>query len=380
MDETIVPVKLEPLPFKAKETVFYRPELDALRFFAFLAVFISHTLPINATFYADKIHLPPLIAALVSDSVLAGAGGVVLFFMLSSYLITVLLLREHKETGTIQLMSFYKRRALRIWPLYFSFLLFCVLILPRFGLPHLPSLHLLGFTTFTENWVVVFDRFPGPVFEPLWCAAPLWSLSVEEQFYLVWPLLILAVGVGRIWMVAAVCITLAVISRALMHAAGADVIRIWESTFSHIDSIVIGALIAHHFRNGLPERSKTERVILLLAGLAFPIISRVGIPEYLRYPAVTLGCALILLATLGWKVGPSLTTNALIYLGKISFGLYVFHVAFISFWDAILPKVVFVAPISFLCSVGMAAASYRWLEMPFLRLKKRFAVVESRSL
>ena len=98
---------------------FYRPELDLLRFVAFLLVFLSHGL------WAD---LSPVTLAISK----AGVSGLALFFLLSSYLITELLLREHASTGTVHLKAFYLRRVLRIWPLYLLALLMAT-VLARFG-------------------------------------------------------------------------------------------------------------------------------------------------------------------------------------------------------------------------------------------------------
>src|ERR1700690_2343892 len=104
---------------------FYRPELDALRFFAFLAVFVYHTSPSDPPYYSAR-HIP--CAYLVAAASHAGAFGVDLFFLLSAYLITELLLRERDECGQVHLDSFYVRRILRIWPLYFLGILIAVLV------------------------------------------------------------------------------------------------------------------------------------------------------------------------------------------------------------------------------------------------------------
>ena len=95
---------------------FYQPELDGLRFYAFLGVFVCHTLPFDAAFYR-RFHLP--VPALWGAIAKSGAAGVDLFFALSAFLITSLLLREQQQTGGISLRNFYLRRILRIWPLYF---------------------------------------------------------------------------------------------------------------------------------------------------------------------------------------------------------------------------------------------------------------------
>ena len=101
---------------------YYRPELDVLRLFAFFMVFLSHVVPGDQTFFA-RAHIAPEIAALIIAASAGGAFGVDLFFALSSFLITSLLLRERKFCGNIDVPRFYVRRILRIWPLYFAFLL-----------------------------------------------------------------------------------------------------------------------------------------------------------------------------------------------------------------------------------------------------------------
>src|SRR5271157_1881088 len=95
---------------------FYRPELDCLRFFAFLGVFVHHSIPKEPSFF--RAHGLPVI---LSNFSYAGAFGVDLFFCLSAYLITKLLLREKDLTGHLNVKAFYVRRILRIWPLYFAF-------------------------------------------------------------------------------------------------------------------------------------------------------------------------------------------------------------------------------------------------------------------
>ena len=111
---------------------FYQPELDGLRFYAFLGVFVCHTLPFEASFY-HNLHLP--LPWLWGATVKAGAAGVDLFFALSAFLITSLLLKERDETGDISLKLFYARRILRIWPLYFVVIGLAVLRILRGGRP-----------------------------------------------------------------------------------------------------------------------------------------------------------------------------------------------------------------------------------------------------
>ena len=127
----------------------YYPELDTLRFFAFLMVFVHHTLPQDDALYA---RLPRVVAHLLVAFSLAGGLGVALFFCLSAFLISDLLRREAQQTGTVAIGRFYLRRTLRIWPLYFAFLLLAQLVLPRFT--HLPTLgrYAVPYFLFAGNW------------------------------------------------------------------------------------------------------------------------------------------------------------------------------------------------------------------------------------
>jgi peptidoglycan/LPS O-acetylase OafA/YrhL len=106
---------------KPTGTHFYRPELDVLRFFAFFAVFLTHSLTHSADTWVSY-GLPRSLGMLLAAVAGAGAFGVSLFFMLSAYLITTLLLGEKQTTNDVHLRSFYFRRILRIWPLYFFML------------------------------------------------------------------------------------------------------------------------------------------------------------------------------------------------------------------------------------------------------------------
>jgi peptidoglycan/LPS O-acetylase OafA/YrhL len=131
---------------------FYNPALDGLRFFAFLGVFTLHALSRTV----------PISPAGSQWSAWETAGrdvgmlGVDLFFVLSSYLITKLLLIEKDRTGTVDIRSFYVRRILRIWPLYFGFLIF-MLVSQLVGTSHPNGLEWFGYACFFANWVAVYE-------------------------------------------------------------------------------------------------------------------------------------------------------------------------------------------------------------------------------
>src|ERR1700692_812453 len=145
---------------------FYRPGLDILRALAFLLVFIAHGL----VWHLDK---PTQLGAIGR----AGEFGVCIFFFLSSYLITELLLREKRETNTIHIPAFYVRRILRIWPLYFAMIgvgCFYGLFSPAHSVSLAWGAALMLLFT---NWYTVGHGYPpGFLF-------PLWSISLEQKFY-----------------------------------------------------------------------------------------------------------------------------------------------------------------------------------------------------
>src|SRR5258707_11587748 len=155
---------------------FYRPELDALRFFAFLWVFAFHRM--------DYAPIDPVTQPLAYSIYTAGAFGVPLFFLLSSFLIVELLLRERAQTGTIHIKAFYIRRMLRIWPLYLAAFFGLAALghyMPDVGPKTYHSW--LAFLLFAGNWYILrYGWIAGPI-------DPLWSIAVEEQFYIAIPLL-----------------------------------------------------------------------------------------------------------------------------------------------------------------------------------------------
>src|SRR5579863_4317998 len=151
---------------------FYLPELDGLRFLAFLAVFLSHV----ATFTYDT-HPRPETIELFN---MFGRFGIDLFFAVSAYLLTALVIREKERNGTLDIGRFYMRRILRIWPLYFTWL--AILILTRSWWSDYSISFFIPYLGFIAN----VQPFYGIVASIV--ILPLWSLSVEEQFYVFFPI------------------------------------------------------------------------------------------------------------------------------------------------------------------------------------------------
>jgi peptidoglycan/LPS O-acetylase OafA/YrhL len=381
---------------------FYLPELDVLRFFAVFGVFLYHVLPGTVTAYHSEVWPGSLLNA--------GAFGVDLFFTLSGYLITSLLLKERDETGGINLKAFYARRTLRIWPLYyFSIgLAFLLTQLPTSMTSAPPFLgNVFGpikANAYLFMALFVFNfNFDGCLMaEPMPITALLWSISVEEQFYAFWPWFARYFPRKRIVIIPVLMIAVGVIVRASLTF---DLKRlVWNYTFVHFDSIAIGILIAL-----LPALypGTALRLLLALAGVASWAFaaSWCKIPDSdntllisLGYPAIALGSGAFVLAALGARSlrASNAPLRFMIYLGKVSYGIYVYDIIAISAvklllfrgiirnllgvgWMPRTESVLYVV-FAFGLNVAMATASYRFLESPFLRLKERFARVPSRAV
>jgi peptidoglycan/LPS O-acetylase OafA/YrhL len=369
---------------------FYCPELDGLRFYAFLGVFLCHMFPLDNTFYQNEhLPFPGLWAAIVR----AGGAGVDLFFVLSSFLITTLLLKEREETGAIRLQWFYLRRILRIWPLYFAVVALGVLFahVPRdssfwHGNVDLPWKLVLGYALFVANWLF---GFIGPTSE---ICSPLWTVSVEEQFYFIWPAVIKVVSRKTVMVAGVVAYFAAIIGQLCFVALGARSSFVYYSSVSRCNALALGIVMAL-FVDSLPKLSGWQRRFLVVAGLVGLVVGSAQPSDFYGYASVSmvfdrvlisLGAAAIFYGCLHSKSGLIAGTRV-VQLGKISYGLYMLHmVALILVLSMLRPArgwpLLGAKAFGLVVTVLLALASYRWLESPFLRLKGRFAAVPSRPV
>jgi peptidoglycan/LPS O-acetylase OafA/YrhL len=378
---------------------FYRPELDALRFFAFFSVFLFHVLPDHVSrlsFIPNPVTRDIIVCITASLSF-----GVCLFFVLSAYLITTLLLREHRTSNKINLREFYIRRILRIWPLYLAVISVAFVACTVFrGFPG--SKLLAAYVFFSGNllWNLHLPDKIGPL-----AVGHLWSVSVEEQFYLIFPGLARVTRMRFLYSLCALVTGVAVCSLAYFSHAGIRKDDVWRSSLVQFMMFSAGIAIAAYFRNRpLPRFSVLARAIILLLGVASCFCAQyfcrvsddrpfaAAQSAIAGYVLVMLGCSALLLAFLGFsaKLPPALT-----YLGKISYGLYVFHpwaITFAAYFVALYLHIPFEqgtggghwAAVKILLAgvmtLGMAMASYHFLEKPFLKMKKRFEVVSTRAV
>jgi peptidoglycan/LPS O-acetylase OafA/YrhL len=362
---------------------FYQPELDGLRFYAFLGVFVYHTLPSQAELY-HRLHLPwPQLWGAVAKS---GAAGVDLFFALSAFLITSLLLRERQQTGRISLRLFYMRRILRIWPLYFAVLSLGVVLAHTTPGQHLPWYYVAGYLLFAGNWISAVFGHPQSI------CSPLWTVSIEEQFYLLWPALMKMLGCRGMRIAAMLIFLLAVVSQVGIVLAGLSGGYIYYGSASRCDSLALGILLALSAHR-LPRLTSGRRCLLVGGGLLSWIgastwlIDRPGpvsMHMVLGRLIISLGAAAILCGCL-YSRSHWLRSTWVVALGRRSYGLYMLHLTGILMLQSLLHPVwgwqlLATKALGLAMTVILAFASYRWVESPFLRFKDHFAAVLSRPV
>jgi peptidoglycan/LPS O-acetylase OafA/YrhL len=352
---------------------FYQPELDVVRLVAFLTVFAHHS----------ASRTPNTVETIASTLVDAAGFGLPLFFVLSAYLITTLLLREKLGTGTIDISKFYKRRMLRIWPLYFGALLIGML----FALVH-------GHFQLEWRWYVAACFMLGNTnIVGATIFAHLWSISIEEQFYVFWPGLVRKVNTRHLVFAAALLILVA--NLVLVHYgrihASSDY-PVWFNSFVQFEMFAAGILLAIvTFKQANWLSSWVARsicvgsvVAILFSTEHFFHIKSYGYPSSgplslcLGYALVASCCAVFTYALLGSRGWP----KWLVHLGRVSYGLYVFHLPVISFLYRELPDVpIWVdRALSLLLTIFLALLSYRYFETPFLKIKQRLEVIPSRPV
>ncbi len=334
----------------------YRPALDGMRAAAVVLVMVRH----------------------LGQPVGVGGGtvGVGIFFALSGFLITTLLVEERQEAGRVDLRRFWLRRACRLLP---ALAVVLAAVVAWFGLVEHQSYR--GPAAFAAlyagNWAQIGGR-------PFGVLAHVWTLAVEEHFYLVWPLVFLALSRLRLRAAAAVTLGLAVASTALrlgLYVAGAAPERLQMGTDTRLDGLLLGCAAAFVVARG------RARVALPVAGAAaVTLVALVGLQPYHPF-MLTAGYVVIPVATLlviGHVVGahggaaPSPLTAALGWrplarVGRISYGLYLWHLpVYAVLLPLLLDLPVAVRSVAVMAaSLAMATLSYVAVERPFLGLKDR---------
>ncbi|MEQ8277288.1 MAG: acyltransferase [Deltaproteobacteria bacterium] len=344
-----------------RETKFFA-SLDGLRCISILAVIWHHA---AGTVYGAY---NPLFAR--------GNNGVTLFFAISGFLITTLLIREKEKTGKISLRKFYMRRTLRIFPLYYTVLL--VYVAAVWFVEKDPNAksaffdHLPFYATYTSNWFVEYDH--GRV---IFYFA--WSLATEEQFYMVWPAVSKRLGWGG-----AVVFMLTLVTATLFVQIG--VIGVPDGLFRTIllsvaPGICLGSVLAH-----LLHRPASFDVLYKIFGWRYaPVFFFVLTAVFLATPlyddwGIHVMCVLIVTACVireDHVLRPLLSWRPVRWMGTVSYGMYLMHMLSLNAFKMASTRVGFHHPLvefvgASLIATVAATISFKYYESFFLNIKKRF--------
>jgi peptidoglycan/LPS O-acetylase OafA/YrhL len=323
--------------------------LDTLRFVAVTLVFFQHAIP---------------------GGIWVGRSGVDMFFLLSGYLITGGLIRS--EPGKGYFSNFYARRVLRIFPAYYLNILLAVIFMGAAALPMVP-------------WAVVFLSNFGYSSSSVGTLGPLahlWSLAVEEQFYLLWPLLLFFVrSVKMRWILIGVIIVAAPFIRLWL----TETVN-WASAYSMLparaDGLALGAAIAlaqqqwgtqlfQAHRRLLTVAAGVMALVFLGANWAFAFPTTLHMTITLSASVIFFGC--VLAATIAWsgtRVATAMSFRPIVYLGQISYGIYLIHRWLIPYLQQFIAETWLVVIVAAVGSVGLAMLSFHLIETPINRWGK----------
>ncbi len=353
----------------------YYPAIDGLRALAILLVVFLHNFGFLNYFFFGWL-------------------GVDLFFVISGFLITGILMDSVGQTGYLK--NFYMRRVLRIFPVYYLALFICLYLLPR-----IPSLNYdpgyyydnqFYMWTYLQNWLFIFK---APDSNQMLLHT--WSLAVEEQFYLFWPLVILLLRKPkRLLVFSVILLILTGLGRYLIWQQQIEELRYSSLfTFTRIDGLCIGSIISMLIRID-PKilRKNITYIVLLLAGVNFgfyfingmnnnnlPFLAFVGYSTF----AMLFGLLVFEAAEGRSKLIELLFNNSLLrFFGKISYGFYVFHwPVYLIFFDRLKLQMLtmtslktaelLAATLVTAIAILISMLSYRYFEIPFLKLKAKYS-------
>jgi peptidoglycan/LPS O-acetylase OafA/YrhL len=347
--------------FKKNKNKFL-PSLDGIRAVSIFLVLGSHSTH-NYPFSKAYLHL--------IKTIFNGYMGVNVFFVLSGFLITILLVKEENEKGGISLKDFYLRRIFRIFPVYYLFILILVVI-SYFSSVDFTNCQWLTSLTFTKNFGC-----------NQWLDGHLWSLSVEEQFYLIWPfvLILFSSSSHRLYF-ALILISSSFIFRLIFNKYGYYHLGAY-SFFTNMDSLMIGSLTGLLFYQKNPQllaivkyrpqliRGLMIVLVLLVSFLEIHHIFPKGVVAFGKtIQSLTFAYLITSYVYVPIGIGYRLLNNKILaYIGVLSYSIYIWQQIFFekAFNDSIASF-----PINILMVFIVAFISYNLIELPFLNLKKKF--------
>jgi peptidoglycan/LPS O-acetylase OafA/YrhL len=376
----------------------YFPNLNGVRFVAASVVIVHHIEQVKSSLglpNAWDSHVVRLIGNL----------GVVLFFVLSGFLITYLLQEEERDTGTVAVGAFYIRRMLRIWPLYYVIVILSIFVLPHFKYFEIPAVSETLHVHFASKVALMLLFLPNLVLE-LYGIVPYanqaWSVGVEEQFYLMWPL---AVRIRRSWLQSIslilgfyvgvrACLWLLLdygafgLSRKI-HILNPGMLSAVTQYFDDfaLDSLAIGgiaAVLVARRASILLIVCRRDVQVAAYAGIAVLTFMGFWLPHGLHRPAYSILFAVVIVNLASNKHTIVRMENRVFsYLGKISYGLYMYHPIAITVTLRLLTDIGLVRfrvvqyAVCIALTIVIAAVSYEVMERRCIHAKLRFARVVS---
>src|SRR5580658_8548166 len=336
------------------------PQLDAVRGVAILVVMMH-----NISLKYPVFHSQQLFSN--------GWMGVDLFFVLSGFLITGVLVDTNRSTGYFK--NFYVRRCLRIWPLYYSLLFFMFVIVrflsrSEFQAVVQTSSPWWAFPLFLQNLLLpISTNAAGPL-------GVTWSLAIEEQFYLVWPLVVRFCPLRQLRRVAIAEIC---ISPALRYYLSLHHVNLYTNVFCRLDGLMAGALLALLVRseNFVPSKLLRRAWITLAIAAPLAFLTSEFDAKWIVFTFTALASAAFVYVAMfserKW-LQKIMTNQFLVYTGTISYGLYLLHkIPFGMVQVLHLDRRPYLPlPIILVASYVLAALSWNLLEKPFLSLKRFF--------
>ena len=341
--------------------------LTEIRGIAALLVLVGHIDQFKEDLSIKTTHL--------SETHIAGYA-VTTFFTLSGFLITYLLIREQKHTNNISTKKFYIRRILRIWPAYYLtiFLSLSFMLIGVFNplSNEKLTISILGFVFMVPNVLYTFGL-------TLPATTPLWSIGVEEQFYLIWPWIMKKVRAINIILVTGVVVYVCLkISIYLVHPTGGAYALVKLTQF---DCMAFGALAAIYSKS-IYVKFLYHPVLQIFAVfiLVSPFLFPIELFANLEIELYALASAIWILNTsMNQNSFISLNSNILRFFGKVSYGIYVYHFFWIYIFvrmqlelDTIITYLIIITTVT-----AFAYLSYELIEKKFLNMKSRFSVIES---
>ncbi len=379
----------------AKAKIFF-PNLDGLRFISFFVVFLFHSNQ-SILSYLNDSH--PRLYATINFFSRHGNLGVNFFFVLSGFLITYLLIKEKELTGTIHIGKFYVRRILRIWPLYYLCVIIGFVVFPILkqmsGDPAMENAHPWYYISFFANFDIMHS---WPVKPDALLLTILWSVAVEEQFYLSWPVILRFVPLKWFKFVFPAIMIFSLVFRAMHTGPGETEFAIrYFHTFSVIGDMALGGLLAYLV--SYENRFKSAIVNLPKAAILFIYLAALGLALFkdelflntagMIFDRLVIGCffGLIILEqnyakNSLFKMSKFKTMSK---LGIYTYGLYCLHLMGLYLaikvmnalrldgsvtWEAFA---IFI--LAFVLALVISLSSYHLFEKWFLRWKDKFAFI-----